>query len=236
MALRSSLTSRSSSFTRCASAVVKPSRTPVLTSTRLTYSLSVFGLQPILGAMDLMAAHRDGYSPLCTCTRRTARFRTSGENFFDFFMAQSSQRFKPPQNTGRFSIQGTLPVDILDMLNDDVTTLPATVAPIEAYAQVARRWAGLEKAIAAETLDALSLKLQLMRLDLYQTTGQYLSKQAAFILSEHLVDEEWTEHGDIHLGRATLESCLSEPFLSRWPEGAKTRLTANEISGTVNDE
>ena len=33
---------------------------------------------------------------------RTARSRTSGENLFDFFMAQSSQRFEPPQNTGRF--------------------------------------------------------------------------------------------------------------------------------------
>jgi hypothetical protein len=34
---------------------------------------------------------------------RTARSRTSGENLFDFFMAQSSQSFEPPQNTGRFS-------------------------------------------------------------------------------------------------------------------------------------
>ena len=33
----------------------------------------------------------------------TARSRTSGENLFDFFMAQSSQRKEPPQNTGRFS-------------------------------------------------------------------------------------------------------------------------------------
>jgi hypothetical protein len=35
---------------------------------------------------------------------RTARSRTSGENLFDFFMAQSSQRFEPPQNTGQFNI------------------------------------------------------------------------------------------------------------------------------------
>ena len=35
---------------------------------------------------------------------RTARSRTSGENLFDFFMAQSSQRFEPPQNTGRFKL------------------------------------------------------------------------------------------------------------------------------------
>ncbi|MEC5213847.1 hypothetical protein RCH06_002402, partial [Polaromonas sp. CG_9.5] len=35
-----------------------------------------------------------------------ARSRTSGENLFDFFMAQSSQRFEPPQNPGRFSLEG----------------------------------------------------------------------------------------------------------------------------------
>jgi hypothetical protein len=34
---------------------------------------------------------------------RTARSRTSGENWFDFLlMAQSSQRKEPPQNPGRF--------------------------------------------------------------------------------------------------------------------------------------
>ena len=40
--------------------------------------------------------------PLCSCTILTARSRTSGENLFDFFMAQSSQRFEPPQKPGRF--------------------------------------------------------------------------------------------------------------------------------------
>ena len=68
----------------------------------LTHSSSVCGTQPILGAIDSTAAQRDGYSPLCSCTIRTARSRTSGENLFDFFMAQSSQRMEPPQNPGRF--------------------------------------------------------------------------------------------------------------------------------------
>ena len=36
---------------------------------------------------------------------RTARSRTSGENFGDLFMAPSSQELEPPQNTGRFSWQ-----------------------------------------------------------------------------------------------------------------------------------
>jgi hypothetical protein len=33
---------------------------------------------------------------------RIARSRTSGENLFDFFMAQSFRRFALPQNPGRF--------------------------------------------------------------------------------------------------------------------------------------
>ncbi len=103
LARRNSLTSRSSSFTRCASSLVTPSRTPVSTSTRLTYSSSVCGTQPIFGAIDSTAAHNDGYSPRCSCTILTARSRTSGENFFDLFMASSSQELKPPQNPGRFS-------------------------------------------------------------------------------------------------------------------------------------
>ena len=53
--------------------------------------------------MDSMAAHSEGYSPRCSRTMRTARSRTSGENWFDFLlMAQSSQRKEPPQNPGRF--------------------------------------------------------------------------------------------------------------------------------------
>ena len=63
LARRSSLTSRFRSFTRCASLVVTPSRTPSSTSTRFTHSCSVCGTQPILGAIDSMAAHSDGYSP-----------------------------------------------------------------------------------------------------------------------------------------------------------------------------
>jgi CRISPR-associated endonuclease Csn1 len=39
---------------------------------------------------------------------RTARSRTSGENLFDFFMTQSSQRFEPPQIPGRFNCANIL--------------------------------------------------------------------------------------------------------------------------------
>ncbi|MEC5211755.1 hypothetical protein RCH06_000285 [Polaromonas sp. CG_9.5] len=105
LARRSSLTSRSSAFIRSCSDVVVPTLAPVSTLSRLTHSFSVWGTQPILGAMDSMAAHSDGYSPRCSCTMRTARSRTSGKNLFDFFMAQSSQRFEPPQNPGRFRMR-----------------------------------------------------------------------------------------------------------------------------------
>ncbi len=45
-----------------------------------------------LGCNRLMAAYSEGYSPRCSCTMRTSRSRTSGEN-----LPQSSQRKEPPQ-------------------------------------------------------------------------------------------------------------------------------------------
>ena len=107
LARRSSLTSRCNALSCSRSLLVKPSRWPLSTSSRLTQSLSVCGTQPIFGAIDSIAAHSDGYSPRCSCTRRTARSRTCGENLFDLlFMAPSSQSLEPPQNTGRFKTRG----------------------------------------------------------------------------------------------------------------------------------
>jgi len=48
----------------------------------------------------------DGPSPIVTfasALMRTARSRTSGEKWFDYFMAQSSRRVEPPQNPGPFA-------------------------------------------------------------------------------------------------------------------------------------
>ena len=104
LARRSSLTSRSRALMRSRSSLVTPSRRPLSISSLRTHSCSAWGTQPILGAMDSMAAHSEGYSPRCSCTIRTARSHTSGENLFDFlFMAPSSQRLEPPQNPGRFN-------------------------------------------------------------------------------------------------------------------------------------
>ena len=106
LARRNSLTSRSSALIRSRSAVLTPSRSPLSTSDRLTQSSKVWGVQPIMGAIDSTAAHVDECSPLCSRTRRTARSRTSGKNLLDFlFMALFSQELVPPQNPGRFNIE-----------------------------------------------------------------------------------------------------------------------------------
>ena len=103
LARRSSLTSRSSPLMRSRSSLVTPSRMPVSTSCLRTHSCRVCGTQPILGAIDSIAAHSDGCSPRCSCTILTARSLTSGEKRFDLLMAPSSQSFEPPQNPGRFT-------------------------------------------------------------------------------------------------------------------------------------
>jgi len=97
-------TSFGASSMRAASAVVMPSRCPVLRSYRRTQWLSVYVLQPIFGAIDSMAAHGEPYSLRDSNTMRTARSRTSGENFVDFFIiAPSSQKREPPQFPGGFT-------------------------------------------------------------------------------------------------------------------------------------
>jgi hypothetical protein len=52
----------------------------IKTSVFFTHSLSVCAVQPILAAIDMIAAHRDGCSPSWSRTIRTARAWTSEEN------------------------------------------------------------------------------------------------------------------------------------------------------------
>src|SRR5690606_13826569 len=56
--------------------------------------------------MDWAAAHWEGYSSRCSCTKRTARSRTSGENLLFLLMAPFSQELEPPQNPVRFNSRG----------------------------------------------------------------------------------------------------------------------------------
>ena len=90
LALRSSRFSRSWPLMRWASDVETPSRYPASTSCWRTQACSVCGTQPILLAMNSTAAHCDGCSWRCSSTMRTARSRTSDENFGDFLMAPFS--------------------------------------------------------------------------------------------------------------------------------------------------
>ena len=136
--------------------VVTPARVPVSISSRLTHSLRVCGTQPILGAMDSMAAHSEGYSPRCSRTMRTARSRTSGENLFELLMAQSSQRKEPPQNPGRFKLNTCAATFSRSRLicalmckrraqamqdSGITTTAAATVATMNAKADAVATWA-----------------------------------------------------------------------------------------------
>ncbi len=86
MVLRSSRTSRSSSLIRCYSTVDAPGRTPLSRSPWRTHLRSVSAVQPILPAIDLIAAHCDGYWSLSSKTIRIARSITSGENFGEFLI------------------------------------------------------------------------------------------------------------------------------------------------------
>ncbi len=106
LARRNSLTSRSSALMRSRSSLVTPSRRPVSISCFFTQSCNVGGAQPILGAIDSIVDHSEGYSLRCSCTRRTARSFTSGEYFFVLFLAPFSKDLEPPQNLGRFNSSG----------------------------------------------------------------------------------------------------------------------------------
>src|SRR5262245_56819800 len=105
LACRSSRFSRSSAFNRSTTSDGTPDRLSLAPSDLLTHSLSVCGVQPILPAIDTIAAHRDACSNSCSRTIRTARVRISGENLFVVLlvMAPPSQELEPPINPGRFS-------------------------------------------------------------------------------------------------------------------------------------
>src|SRR5204862_990570 len=107
LACRSSRSSRSRAFSRAAISVVTPGARPLSRSAFFSHSLSVCPVQPILAAIEMIAAHRDGCSRSRSNTSRTARSRTSGENLFVVLLviAPPSQELEPPTNPGRFNIE-----------------------------------------------------------------------------------------------------------------------------------
>src|SRR4051794_6320978 len=101
---RSSRTSRSSARMRSCSAVVGPARRPWSRSVWRTQWRRVSGAQPILAAIELIAAACEACSPWWSNTIRTARARTSGEyGGMRLVMAPSFQDQEPPENPVRFS-------------------------------------------------------------------------------------------------------------------------------------
>ena len=76
----SSRTSRSSSFNRSRSLVVRPGRCPASRCACRTHVRRVSAVQPSFGATDCSTAHAEAWASRCSSTIRTARSRTSGEN------------------------------------------------------------------------------------------------------------------------------------------------------------
>ena len=76
----SSRTSRSSSFNRSRSLVVRPGRCPASRCACRTHVRRVSAVQPSFGATDCSTAHAEAWASRCSSTIRTARSRTSGDN------------------------------------------------------------------------------------------------------------------------------------------------------------
>src|SRR3954467_53699 len=91
---------------RSCSAVVGPARRPGSRWAWRTRWRRVSGAQPILAAIELIAADWEACSPWWSNTIRTARARTSGEyGGMRLVMAPSFQDQEPPENPVRFMNQ-----------------------------------------------------------------------------------------------------------------------------------
>src|SRR5262249_25797438 len=104
LACRSSRFSRSSTLSLAAMSLVRPGF-PLSRSAFFTHSFSVCAVQPILPAIDTIAAHRYACSSSLSSTIRTARERTSGENLFVglLVIAPPPQELEPPTNPVQFT-------------------------------------------------------------------------------------------------------------------------------------
>ena len=106
-----SLARLSSRFTRsnCLSALVRSSGQNLCLGVfaALHQVLKVSGVQPILTAMEQMAAQVDVYSPCYSNTRRTARSRISALYLLVVFMTPFSQTLEPPTIRGGSVVQST---------------------------------------------------------------------------------------------------------------------------------
>jgi hypothetical protein len=85
-------------------------------------------VQPILEAIEPIAAHSEACSPRCSDTIRTARARTSGEYLVCLVIAPSSREPEPPANPVRFRASGDRRLgEGLDQLPHDRKGRPSTL-------------------------------------------------------------------------------------------------------------
>src|SRR5690606_19469974 len=108
LACRSSRFSRSRALSFSATSLGTPARRPPSTSAFFTQSFRVWAEQPIFWETETTAAQRDGYSPPCSSTIRTARVRTSGENLFVVLLIRlyPTWELEPPTVPVRFTPLG----------------------------------------------------------------------------------------------------------------------------------
>ena len=132
--------------------------------------------------------------------------------------------------------QGGLPVPLSPETRDAFTSFEVDIgewaSPAQAYALISKKWGEMEWSVTEEALLVMSLRLQVLRLGLYRSAGQYLSDQAQTLSSHHLQDEDWVGPGEVHCGGSLLKSCVEDPFLSRWPNA--TGLTRPNITRRVS--
>ena len=79
------------------------------------------GRTAIFWETETTAAQRDGYSPPCSSTIRTARVRTSGENLFVVLLIRlyPTWELEPPTVPVRFSFGGSgAPIELVHALID----------------------------------------------------------------------------------------------------------------------
>ena len=81
---------------------------PLSRSALLTHSSNVCAEQPILPAIDEIAAQRDGCSPSWSSTIRTARSRTSGENLFVVWLVMAPSYLGVEASRKPGAVQGRL--------------------------------------------------------------------------------------------------------------------------------
>jgi hypothetical protein len=117
-----------------------------------------------------------------------------------------------------------MPGNLRDAFLSIKIQLPSLATPLEVYALVAERWCQIEHDIVEFQIEALKIQLERQRLGLYLTTAHYLAKEAADLLLNQIDDDDAIGPDDFNPARSTLQECMEDPFLGRWPSPSGQRL------------